>query len=246
MNKFKYSRIGTSSLIHNSPFPVTTIDKIIPYLKVEGKGTVIDIGAGKGHFTEKIVTAKGFQGVVVEIDNYLTQGIDSKQITVVNEDAAKYLLRLDVHTFECSICFGSAHIFGGFYNTISELNRITKENGFIIVSELTWKSQPTTEFLGKLGISTDVYNPDIKNRKICADLDFDIVYTEKVEKRDWDIFEETFLQNILQYCHNNTEDKDIDWLKTRAAFWKDLYDTEVTKYLDCNLYVLRKRTPNKV
>ncbi|MBV6647238.1 MAG: methyltransferase domain-containing protein [Cyclobacteriaceae bacterium] len=192
MNKFKYSRIGTSSLNYNSPFPVTIIEKMIGYLQIERKGSVVDIGAGKGYFTEKIVTAKGIQGVVVEVDNYLTKKIDNNKITVVNEDAVKYLRVLDSHTFSCSICFGSTHIFGGFYNTISELNRITKENGFLIVSELTWKDTPTSDFLKHLGISLDVYNSDIENKRICSELNFDIVYSENVEKQDWDVFEETF------------------------------------------------------
>jgi hypothetical protein len=239
MDKLKYSRIATTGLEHNNPFDSSIADVLIQKTGFSVGEKAIDFGAGKCFLISRFVQEFGMVGTAVEIDVLLTGDVVRQGLEIVNADASKFYAAIK-SPFSLSICFGSVHLLGGFYSAIGKMQKITREGGCVLVADLVWKREPTSEILNILGVDRNVYSSEAQNNRFFEESGLRLIYKQTATEEEWDTFESAFCANIEKYTLQKPNDGDAEWMLQRAKAWKSIYEDYCKDFLKFNLYLLRQ------
>jgi cyclopropane fatty-acyl-phospholipid synthase-like methyltransferase len=148
MERSRYSYVAHGHLPVWNPVSVSHLQGYVSQLELPEDGTVLDIGCGRGHVLQLILSQFRAIGIGVDTSPYaiaqaardLAALVGAGRLTLVERafDPREY----DAATFDLVVCIGSTHASGGYRNTLRTAKRLLNAGGMLLVGEGYWKRAP--------------------------------------------------------------------------------------------------------
>lgn len=200
----------------NNPISATKLNEVVDLLDLQPNHNILDLGGGNGEILLEIISRNNSKGVLVDLDKKLLEVcaqkseelIAQEKLAVIHKDAREYLNQLTEEHFDCIICIGSSHAFGGYLELIKAIKPYLKPKAVFLVGEGFWKQAPAAEYLELLGGQATDLMYHYQNIEQAEELGMQYLYSTVASEDDWNSWEGAyFLKNELNL--NNPEQEKL-------------------------------------
>jgi SAM-dependent methyltransferase len=147
----------------------------------------------------------------------------SQPVQIVHGDAAQVIGAMPNGSQDCAICIGSSHALGGLGPALSEMSRVCRPGGDLIVGELYWRTAPPDALLTEIGMtSTDLSS---LQETVAAGAKFglsvlDYVTATPDQFRNYELAQ---FESGMRWTILNANHPDAEASRQRSQWWWDLY-----------------------
>ncbi|MCP4439246.1 MAG: class I SAM-dependent methyltransferase [Aureispira sp.] len=191
----------------NNPMSAAKLNEMIDLLDLNAAHNIIDFGGGNGEVLLEMISRKGSQGTLVDLDNKLLEACAQKsqdlitqgKLKIVHKDAKVYLKELSLGSFDCIVCIGSSHAFGSYLDLVKTIKPYLKPNAVLLVGEGFWQQAPAPEYLEALGGQETDLMYHYQNIEKAEELGMQYLYSTIASEDDWNRWEGAyFLKKELE------------------------------------------------
>ena len=215
------------------------IDKV--NLNVDDNLNILDIACGVG--TSTILLAKYFKNATVEgfdLFNHYKESLEEK-IEKHNLSDRVYAYKMDMRDpdfaneeFDLVFCEASIEIIG-FKKGLEEWKRLLKPNGYMIVSDISWLDNPSSEsrkFWKNIYFEVDT----IENKIVqIQNRGYEFINYVIVPKKDWDDYYVKLEKNLNALSSDKSAKDFVKQLREEIEMYRHNYDDYSYVF-----YVMRK------
>lgn len=248
MDKSRFSSIAHGRLPVWNPLAVSHLQRYVSRLTLPENSTVLDIGCGRGHVLNLILSQHQVRGLGVDSSPYATAAaardmeafVATGRLVLIERafDAREY----DAAAFGLIVCIGSTHAVGDFRETLRVAKRLLSPNGLLLVGEGYWKQTPSADYLVFLKMSSDEHSTHQVTQSIGLDEGFDLVSCSECSQSEWDDYEDQYARNIEEFVRENENDPDAEAMLQRIRPWREAYLRWGRDTLGFGLYLFRVRS----
>lgn len=199
------------------PYGENTLRRLVP----EPRGPVIDIGCGKG----AALAAFGGEGIGLEINPEFAADARraNPQAEIREGDAKEQFPQLPEPGLV--LCLGASQALGEPEEAIGILAEKLRPGGILLFGDGYWRQTPAPEYLEFLGC-TEADIPTFEAFK-SRGRSYGLEFEEGVEStaEDWDAYEDSYYQSVVDWCDRNSDDPDSDGFRARIEGWRSAYLT---------------------
>jgi cyclopropane fatty-acyl-phospholipid synthase-like methyltransferase len=229
MERSRYSYVAHGHLPVWNPVSVGHLQGYVSQLELPEDGTVLDIGCGRGHVLQLILSQFSAIGIGVDTSPYaiaqaardLAALVGAGRLTLVERafDPREY----DAATFDLVVCIGSTHASGGYRNTLRTAKRLLNAGGMLLVGEGYWKRAPAADYLAFLGMTSEEHSTHGGNQAAGVEEGFELVNCSECSPEEWDAYEDRYARNVEDFVLANERDPDATAMLQRIRPWREAY-----------------------
>jgi ubiquinone/menaquinone biosynthesis C-methylase UbiE len=213
------SAIAHHGLAMAGPYTAATVDEIYEVLRLPPDSRILDVGCGKGEMLLRGLRAFGGTALGLDLDVsdalrwVATEHLDAR-VELVEGDANEVTLPAD--GFHLSLCVGSAHVYGGYEQTLDRLVRATTPDGQIVIGDGFWESEPSEGVLTALGAAPDEIGrlQDLLDSGLRRGLQPLGLWVS--DQQSWDRYEFSWVRNLMMHVSDHPDDPDAAELERLA------------------------------
>lgn len=245
MDKSRYSYIAHGQLPVWNPISPDHLQRYVSQLVLAKGSAILDVGCGRGHLLNLILSQYQASGVGVDSSPYAIASSQQDMAALVAEhrltlaeqafDARDY----DAASFDLVACIGSTHAAGGYQNTLKVAKRLVGANGLLLIGEGYWKRPPTAEYLAFLRMYSDDHTTHQGNQWKGIDEGFDLLSCSECSLEEWDAYEDQYARNVESFVSANQHDPDAEAMLQRIRPWREAYLRWGRETLGFGLYLFR-------
>jgi cyclopropane fatty-acyl-phospholipid synthase-like methyltransferase len=246
MDRNRYSRIAHGDLSVWNPVSVSHLARYVQRLALPVGSTILDIGCGRGHLLQLILSQYQARGI----------GVDSSPfaITQAEQDLAAFVSAGRLKLVECAfdardyegvefdlvVCLGSTHALGSYRRTLDTARRLLSANGRLLVGEGYWKRPPDAGYLAFLKMTADEHTTHDGNQTMGIDAGFELVTSSECRQQEWDAYEDQYARNVEEYVTAHSHDPDAAAMLECIRTWRGAYLRWGRETLGFGLYLFRR------
>ncbi|KZN53867.1 class I SAM-dependent methyltransferase [Pseudoalteromonas luteoviolacea] len=235
---------------YNSPLGKIKEQYLLSLLQLPASSDVLEVGCGNGKFLHQILEAYEANVVGVDIDAQLIEQAQSYCVDNFASDCFKFInqpikeVDLPKDHFDLVVCNGSSHAFGdgesALESTFSEVLKLLKPGGRLLLGECYWKQQPDQSYLDVLGVTQDMYQTHHGNVKLAQEAGFTALYATTSSEDEWDNFEWSRIMSIHSLKGEPDCSSEIKLKAKQLGKWIDIYLGLGRDTLGYGFYILEK------
>ncbi|MCF7788447.1 MAG: class I SAM-dependent methyltransferase [Prosthecobacter sp.] len=214
MNRLRFFTIAHRDLSFCCPVSSAKFEQVIEILDLPPQARVLDVGCGKAELLLRVMQRYNATGVGADpnagfIHDAQTEAARRGHDGRVELHGAKIQdIPVGADSFDVALCIGSTHAFGRFAEALTELARLVKPGGQVLIADGYWKQKPDPDYLAFLGAAeTDL--PDHAGNE-SAGLEAGLVpfYSCVSSEDEWDHYEGRYCLAIERFLRDHPEDTD--------------------------------------
>jgi cyclopropane fatty-acyl-phospholipid synthase-like methyltransferase len=247
MDKNRYSCIAHGQLPIWNPIGVSHLQAYVSQLSLPEDSAVLDIGCGRGHVLDLVLSQYQARGIGVDSSPYaialaakdLAHHVAASRLNLFERafDAREF----DAASFNLVICLGSTHVLGGYRDSLRMAKRLLSASSLLLVGEGYWKCPPAGEYLAFLKMAADEQSTHDGNQAQGIDECFELVACSECSKQEWDGYEDQYARNVENYVQANRADPEAEAMWQRIQAWREGYLRWGRETLGFGLYLFRLR-----
>ncbi len=254
MDFWKHYDITHRDHVICNPLSSDKLDELVELLQLSPKYRVLDIASGKAEFLIRLVKRYNISAIGIDLSPYyiieakcrIKEFIPDADIQLFEMDGAQYK-PVNPESFDVASCLGASWIYGGHEGTLKYLIEQVKAEGFVIVGEPYWKTQPPKVYLDKAKVvygsgEFGNYGSHYENVKTGEKLGLSLVYCLVSNGDDWDKYINLQWSAVDKYIRSNPDDPDLPDILNKLNKEKELYLKWERELLGWAIYVFRKRS----
>ena len=244
--RFRFSAIAHADLPVMNPLSDATLDEAIGMLGAAGleRGSrILDLGCGKAEALRRIVERYEAHGVGVDLSPYIlrqaraeTMRLERGTLELVEADARGYAAD---RPFDLVVALGPGWEHAGFGALVQELHRHVVERGLLLVGDGFWRTEPTADYLRRLGASRDEMGTHPGNLLTAMELGLEPLWATTATEQDWDRYEWRYLAAVERWADAHPHDPQRVAFIDRARAGRDRYVAGGREQLGFGVYLLR-------
>jgi cyclopropane fatty-acyl-phospholipid synthase-like methyltransferase len=245
MDKSRYSSIAHGRLQVWNPVSVSHLQEYVSQLALPEGSAVLDIGCGRGHLLDLILSHYQARGIGVDSSPYaiaaaakdLAHLVAAGRLKLGEQafDASQY----GAASFDLVVCIGSTHAAGGYLATLKTARRLLRPGGQLLVGEGYWKRPPSAEYLAFLQMTAQEHSSHEGNQSTGESEGFELVMCSECSPEEWDAYEDQYTRNVEEYVKANESDPDAAAMLRRIRPWREAYLRWGRDTLGFGLYLFR-------
>ena len=248
MDKSRFSSIAHGGLPLWNPIAVGHLQQYVSQLALPDGISVLDIGCGRGHVLNLILSQHPVRGVGVNSSTYamaaaardLAAFVAAGRLVLVERafDVCDY----DPQAFGLIVCIGSTHAVGDCRETLRVARRLLRPNGLLLIGEGYWKRVPSADYLAFLHMSAEEQSTHQENQTVGIDEGYNLVSCSQCSIAEWDAYEDPYAHNIEEFVRTYPHDPDAQSMLERIRPWREAYLRWGRDTLGFGLYLFRRRS----
>jgi ubiquinone/menaquinone biosynthesis C-methylase UbiE len=241
MDKNKYDMIAHTELKYVSPLRTVMVEEVAELMHLEPGTRIIDVGCAKGeiliHMAELCqVSAVGIDTSpqFYEIANKeIAQRVPAADIVLHTTPVSEYKAELD--SYDAVMCVNSSDLYGDFDKALTEITKMAKPGGMVIMGDYYWRKQPDTEV--KSFIVTHDYKGAVE-----AGIKLGLTPLYVTICTEYDVDRYAWLQSysVEMYAVNNPDDANVPAMLQRSRQLRDEFIQHGRDALGFGLFLFRK------
>jgi len=245
MDKSRYSWIAHGQLPIWNPCCVSHLQRYVGQLRLRDGSAILDIGCGRGHLLNLILSQYNACGTGVDSSPYAIAQAARSAADLV----AAGRLTLVEQTFAASdyaaasldlvVCIGSTHASGGYGGVLKTARRLLRAGGLLLVGEGYWKRPPAADYLAFLQATADEHGIHQGNQTAGINEGFDLLACSECRQEEWDAYEEQYSRNVESHVRATPHDPDARVMLERIRPWREAYLRWGRDTLGFGLYLFR-------
>lgn len=229
---FRFSTIAHSNHRYLSPLSRNKAHGLLQSLvaNFSADDVVLDAGCGKAALLLDVLGMSPARGVGVDINqNFLIEARaafgqhfpNDSRLNLINSPLLE-------HTrpeggYAAILCVGSTHAFGSFEECLRVALDWLKPNGRLLVAEGYWKQSPSQSYLDVLNGTADEFVSHAENGRRASALGYHLLRTATSSDDEWDEYEGSYCDAMMQYLAANPDDPDAAKFLKRIQDWHGAY-----------------------
>ena len=224
---------------------------MLAQIEADAEAFILDLGCGKGELLIRLlerypaVRAHG----VDRNPEFIAQAAAAARSRLGQAAHLTFELadvkKLTVHAGSLSVvvCIGSTWLFGNFAQALRNFHTMLRAGGVALVGEGYWKRKPGAAYLENLdeGRESEL-NDNAGNLQAAVACGFTPLAVAVSSDDDWDAYERTWGESLVEYVAANPTDPDVKAILQRAYQGRDNYVLHGGREtLGFGLYLLKKR-----
>jgi cyclopropane fatty-acyl-phospholipid synthase-like methyltransferase len=245
MDNRRFSSIAHGRLPVWNPVSVDHLQQYVSHFALAENSAVLDIGCGRGHALNLILSQYPVRGFGVDSSAYaiaaatrdLAAFVTAGRLVLVERafDVRDY----DAATLGLIVCIGSTHAVGNYRETLRAAKRLLSPSGLLLVGEGYWKRTPAVDYLAFLQMSSAEHSTHQGTQSIGIDEGFNLVSCSECSPAEWDDYEDQYARNVEEFVRANEHDRDAKAMLERIRPWREAYLRWGRDTLGFGLYLFR-------
>lgn len=230
MNRDLYSAVRHADVDLMSPLPLAVYRVLLREAMDRGSGLALDIGCGKAAIL-MLLAERGWTVRGVDRSNLMIQaardaaaerGVGDR-VHLIGNDAAAEIDGTTNGSVDLAVCVGSTQVFGGLMPAAKALRRIVRSGGTILLGDLYWRRDPSTDLLAILGMQ----RTDLEH--LCTMFDrptevgFEPLACVAATEAEFHEYEAVQYEAGKRWCALNPDHPDSAAILDRTEAWWSLY-----------------------
>jgi SAM-dependent methyltransferase len=208
-----------SSIAHTGspmwgPIADGTLEEVVARvgeLGAGGESRTVDLGCGPAELSRRLAERHRSSVVGVDTSPYAIQ--EAERRLAASEARERMELRLaDVHdldpdgTFDVVVCIGPGWTAGGWRSLAEWSARFVRRGGLLILGEGSWRTLPSDETLGRLGMAPDDYVRTDEVDDAVRSGDAEPLWSHRASRVEWDAYAEGYRSALEQFARAHPDD----------------------------------------
>jgi SAM-dependent methyltransferase len=246
MDRTKFFSIAGRYKTIDNPTNIAKVDSVIDALQLSAEARVLDIACGKAEMLCQIAAKYGATGVGVEYSSYFCaearERIESRGLSglVTIEEMSGADFTASESSFDVAMCVGGEWVFGGWSNTLAQLQQWAKPGATIVGGTPYWVAPPPAEYQEAMGLSSDAFTSHAGNVEAGENLGLKLLFAVSSNQDDWDNYWGLSWRGAYDFIRDEPNDPDVAEIEERVAKEKDAYFRYGRDCLAWAIYVFRK------
>jgi SAM-dependent methyltransferase len=142
-----------------------------------------------------------------------------------------------------ALCIGSTHAFGRFAEALTELARLVKPGGQVLIADGYWKQKPDPAYLAFLGAAETDLPDHTGNERAGLEAGLVPFYSCVSSEDEWDHYEGRYCLAMERFLRDHPKDHDAGAFGERIRAWRDAYRRWGRDTLGFGVYLFGKPHP---
>jgi SAM-dependent methyltransferase len=240
-----FSVIGRYKTIDN-PISLAKVDYVIEALQLSPGSRVLDVACGKAEMLCRIAARYGAVCVGVERspyfcaearENVLSRGL--AHLVTLEEMGGEDFTAPEA-TFDAAMCIGAEWVFGGWTNTLAQLQQWAKPGATVVAGTPYWAAPAPAPYLEAFGFSSDTFSTHAGNVAVGESLGLKLLFAVASNHDDWDNYMNLSWRAAYDFIRDQPADPDCAEIEERTVSDKNSYLRYGRDCLGWAIYVFRK------
>lgn len=246
MDDWKFFDITHRKHVVCNPTSEAKVGALVELLGLGAGGRVLEVAAGKGELTTRLVERWGVSGVAIDLSPPFCRDLRARlgtrvpgaDVTVLEMDGAAYEPEPG-ELFDLTLCLGASWIYGGHAGTLRALSGWTRPGGQVVVGEPYWRREPSAELLASAGYARETFGTHWANVEAGRAQGLRLTYTVDSSLDDWDRYYALWWHAADAYGRAHPDDPDLPELQRRIERQQEEYLRWERAELGWAIYVFR-------
>lgn len=231
-DRFKFTIIAHANRAFLGPYSAETLRDMVPE-----PGFVLDVGCGKGAGLQ----ALGGNGLGIDINQtFATEAKErNPDAEILIGEALPFLESLSRKP-DLIVCMGASQAVGTPSEAITLFANLLHPGGKLLFGDGYWRQKPHTDYLVFLGAKESDVGQFEDTKHLGEQLGLTHLRSYASTHDDWDAYESSYQQTVLDWCDTHFDDPDAANFRERIDAWRNAYLKWGRQALGFGIHLFRK------